>query len=67
MGYRLLADGVAGIHYGYLAYLVSGGFIAWRWPRTIVTHVLAAAWGVVVVAASWLGLVLRRRRRATCA
>jgi len=53
MGYRLLAHGVAGIHYGYLAYLVSGGFIAWRWPRTIVAHVLAATWGVVVVAAHW--------------
>ena len=53
MGYRLLADGVAGVHYAYLAYLVGGGFLAWRWPRTIVPHGLAAAWGVAVVAAHW--------------
>lgn len=49
MGYRLLADGIAGIHYGYLAYLVGGGFVAWRWPRTIVLHGLAAGWAVLVV------------------
>jgi len=53
VGYRLLADGVAGVHYAYLAYLVGGGFVAWRWPRTIAVHGLAAAWGVVVVAAGW--------------
>ena len=53
MGYRLLADGIAGVHYAYLAYLVGGGFVAWRWPRTVVAHVLAAAWAVLVVAARW--------------
>jgi hypothetical protein len=49
MGYRLLADGVAGIHYAYLAYLIGGGFLAWRWPRTIVLHGLAAGWGALIV------------------
>jgi len=50
MGYRLLADGVAGVHYAYLAYLMVGGFVAWRWPRTIGLHLVAAAWGVLVIA-----------------
>ncbi len=49
--YRIAGDAVAGAHYGYLAYLVGGGFLAWRWPRSIVLHALAAAWAVVVVAA----------------
>jgi len=42
MGYRLLADGVAGVHYAYLAYLLVGGFVAWRWPRTLVAHAIAS-------------------------
>ena len=33
MLHRLLADGVMATHFGYLVYLVVGGFLAWRWPR----------------------------------
>ena len=44
--WRWLAVGVAGLHYAYLAYLLLGGFIAWRWPWTITTHGLAAFWAV---------------------
>jgi hypothetical protein len=50
MGYRLLADGVAGVHYAYLAYLLAGGFVAWRWPRTIAAHAFAAVWAVLIIA-----------------
>jgi uncharacterized protein DUF2784 len=50
MGYRLLADGVAGVHYAYLVYLLVGGFVAWRWPRTIVLHAIAAVWAVLIIA-----------------
>jgi hypothetical protein len=50
MGYRLLADGVAGVHYAYLAYLLVGGFVAWRWPRTIALHAIAAVWAVLIIA-----------------
>jgi Protein of Unknown function (DUF2784) len=51
MGYRLLASGVLVLHAGYLAYVVVGGFLAWRWSRTIWLHLAAAAWGLVVVVA----------------
>jgi hypothetical protein len=50
MGYRLLADAVAGVHYAYLAYLLVGGFVAWRWPRTIAAHLFAAIWAVLIIA-----------------
>jgi hypothetical protein len=50
MGYRLLADTVAGVHYAYLAYLLVGGFVAWRWPRTIALHAVAAVWAVLITA-----------------
>lgn len=45
MPYRLLADLTAGAHFAFIAYVVVGGFIAWRWPRTIWLHLLAFAWG----------------------
>jgi hypothetical protein len=51
MGYRLLADAFAGVHYAYLAYLLVGGFVAWRWPRTIALHIFAAVWAVLIIAA----------------
>jgi hypothetical protein len=50
MGYRLLGDTVAGVHYAYLAYLLVGGFVAWRWPRTIALHAVAAVWAVLIIA-----------------
>lgn len=50
MGYRFLTTLILGAHFAYLAYLVVGGFLAWRWPRTIWLHLVAGAWGFAVVA-----------------
>jgi hypothetical protein len=47
--YRVLADAVVLAHFGFLLYLISGGFLAWRWPRTIGLHLIAAVWGALVV------------------
>ena len=44
----LLADVTAGVHFVALLYIGLGGFLAWRWPRTIFVHVFFAAWGVIV-------------------
>jgi hypothetical protein len=38
-----------GAHLAYLLYVPCGGFLALRWPRTMVLHVPAVAWGVGVV------------------
>lgn len=43
--YRLLADLTAGVHFAFLVYVVIGGFLAWRWRRTIWLHLLAFGWG----------------------
>ncbi len=51
MGYRLLATLILAAHFGYLGYLVLGGFLAWRWPRTAWLHLLAAGWGATIVVA----------------
>lgn len=47
--YRVLADATMVLHFAFLVYLTLGGFVAWRWPRTIVVHVAAVAWGVLIV------------------
>src|SRR5258708_28052922 len=32
-------------HLACVGYLVIGGFLAWRWPRTIALHVPVVLWG----------------------
>ncbi|MEV0248300.1 DUF2784 domain-containing protein [Nocardia sp. NPDC050712] len=45
MLYRLLADATAAAHFAFVGYVVVGGFLAWRWPRTLWLHLLAVGWG----------------------
>jgi hypothetical protein len=49
---RALAEVTMVLHFAFLAFVVFGGFLAWRWPKGIVLHLAAAGWGFVVVAAS---------------
>src|SRR5574340_554368 len=38
------------VHFAYLEYVPSGGFLALRWPRSLWLHLPTVAWaGVVVV------------------
>jgi hypothetical protein len=65
VAFRILALVVVGLHYCYLGYLLLGGYVAWRWPRTFVLHVVIVAWAVLVVTAhapcplTWLQNELR--------
>ncbi len=36
-------------HFAFLAYVVAGGFLAWRWPWAIWPHLLLAGWGLSTV------------------
>jgi Protein of Unknown function (DUF2784) len=49
VGLRLLVQVILLTHFAFLAYVVFGGFLAWRWPRTIWGHLVAAAWGLFIV------------------
>jgi hypothetical protein len=53
MGYRLAADVAMVAHFAFLAYLVVGGFIAWRWPRTIWVHAAVCLYGLFNVLIGW--------------
>ena len=48
MLYRLLASLVILAHALYVVFVVSGGFLAWRWRWVAWLHLPATAWGVAV-------------------
>jgi hypothetical protein len=48
--YRVLAGVVVGLHLTFLAYVVAGGFLAWRWPRSLLAHVAMVGWGLAGLA-----------------
>ncbi|SHE56369.1 DUF2784 domain-containing protein [Streptoalloteichus hindustanus] len=50
----LLAELTMLTHFAFLAYVVLGGFLAWWWPRALVPHLVAAAWGALIVTIPWL-------------
>jgi hypothetical protein len=50
MMYRLVADAAMVVHFLFLVYMAVGGFLAWRWRRTIWIHLAVAAWGVSSIA-----------------
>ena len=50
MPYRALVTVILTVHFGYLGYVVVGGFAALRWPRALWPHVAACCWGVAVIA-----------------
>lgn len=45
----VIAGAVMAVHFAFLVYVAAGGFLAWRWPRWIVPHLAAAAWGLASV------------------
>lgn len=45
MLYRLLADLVVVVHFGFVLFVVLGGLLALRWPRAAWLHLPAALWG----------------------
>ena len=45
MAWRILADLLVGFHLAFAAFVVFGGFLAWKWRWVIFAHVPALAWG----------------------
>ena len=54
MAYRLLADAVVLVHTAFVAFVVLGGFLAWRWSRIAWLHVPCALWGAVIEYQGWI-------------
>jgi hypothetical protein len=47
--YRLLADGVLLLHFGFVAFVAGGALLALRWPGLAWLHLPALAWGTYAV------------------
>jgi len=45
MGWRILADLLVIVHLAFAAFVVFGGYLAWRWRRVVFAHLPALAWG----------------------
>jgi hypothetical protein len=40
---------IVAVHFAFLAYVLAGGYLAWRWRWTIWLHALAGVWIVLIV------------------
>lgn len=49
VAYRILADAVVVVHFGFVVFVAVGGLLAWRWPRMLWLQVPAVVWGVGIV------------------
>ena len=54
MVYRALADCVVLLHAAFVAFVVLGGFVAWRWRGVVWAHVPAALWGAAIEYGGWV-------------
>lgn len=52
--YLILADLIVLIHFGFIAFVVFGGLLAFRWRSIPWLHVPAALWGALVEFAGWI-------------
>jgi hypothetical protein len=48
--YIIVVAAVVAAHFAFIGYLVVGGFLALRWPRTIWLHIVTVMWGFGSVA-----------------
>ena len=54
MLYRALADAVVGLHLLFVAYVVLGGVLTFRWPKLAWLHVPAFVWGAATALFGWI-------------
>ena len=45
MIWSFLADSLVVLHFAFTAFVIFGGFLTWQWPRLLVFHLPALAWG----------------------
>ena len=53
MLYRLIADVVLAVHFGFILFVVLGWLPALRWRWVAWPHLIAATWGALISFAGW--------------
>jgi len=51
---RLTADLVILIHFGFILFVVIGGFLALKWKWIIFLHIPCAIWGILIEFYGWI-------------
>jgi hypothetical protein len=54
MGYRILADAVLIVHFGFVLFVLFGGLWALRWRRIIWLHLPAVSWAAAIEFFGWI-------------
>jgi len=54
MLFRLLADIIVILHFGFILFVVCGGVLALRWRAFIWLHLPAVLWGVIIEWSGWI-------------
>jgi len=54
MYFTLAADLLLIIHLGFVCFVVAGGLLVMKWPRLVMLHLPAVAWGALVEFQGWL-------------
>lgn len=54
MTYRILADAVLVLHFGFILFVVFGGLLVFRWRRVMWVHLPAAVWGAAIEFFGWI-------------
>jgi hypothetical protein len=52
--YRLIADSLVLFHLTFILFVVTGGFLAWRWRRLVWIHGPVAVWGALIEFVGWV-------------
>ncbi|MDA2804144.1 DUF2784 domain-containing protein [Nocardiopsis suaedae] len=53
MGYLVIGNTTALLHFAFLGYVVFGGFLAWKHPKAIRVHLAVAAYALGIVIIDW--------------
>lgn len=65
--YQVAVGFIVAMHLAFVGYVVAGGFLALRWPRSIWLHVPAVTWAVLIVVAGLNCPLTSLERRARAA
>ena len=53
MASYLAANAIALVHFGFILFVIFGGFAVLKWPRLLWIHLPAAIWGVLIEFFGW--------------
>lgn len=54
MYWKLSADAVVLAHFAFVAFVIGGGFLTWRYPLAAFAHVPALLWGIWIELSGWI-------------